>query len=213
MVTDEYPLIQLDVTESYSISLNNKLTSYPVESRSNISDHIFSDNIKIQFTANIGHAKQYYQAYNNLIKTDQDNAVKSNRPQQAYDLIKKIRDNKLLVDLLTEQELFENVCITELSVSKETGTDQLTFNIGLEKPRYATIGKTVLAQINTNKASVKNKAANKSSEGSKNSGDTTKEENKSFGFTGDSSKVSDWEARAKSLGLTPEKAASKTYNE
>ena len=45
LVDTSFPVIQLDVTESYTITLNNKVTSFPVESRSNIADHIYSENI------------------------------------------------------------------------------------------------------------------------------------------------------------------------
>ena len=175
MVDDSMPVIQLDVTENYTITMNNKLTNYAVEDRANISDHIAKDNVRIQAQCSIGLAQPYYTAKNNLIKTDQDNAVKSNRPQQAYDLIKKLRDDRIQFDLLTEQELFEGVVITELSAAKEAGTDQLTFNIALEQPRFKSIGKTVLAQISVpvSSKSIKNKTADKASEGNKNSGDTS----------------------------------------
>lgn len=178
MVDDSMPVIQLDVTESYTISLNNKLTNYAVEDRANISDHIFSDNIRIQAQCSIGLARPYYSAYTNLITTDQENAIKSNRPQQAYDLIKKLRDDRVRFDVLTEQELFEGMIITELSVAKEAGTDQLTFHMTLEKPRFVSIGKTVLAQISVpvSDKSTKNKTADKASEGNKTTGDTKKAE-------------------------------------
>lgn len=178
LVDTSFPVIQLDVTESYTISLNNKVTSFPVESRSNIADHIFSENIKISFEATIGLADPYYSAYSNLIKGDKSNVIKANRPQQAYDLLKKLRDEKLQIDVLTEQELFEGVVITDLSVSKSGGDDQLKFSIGLEKVRFVEAGKTVLASLapaTTNKTT-KDQTATKKAEGSKPSGDTTKAE-------------------------------------
>lgn len=73
--------------------------------------------------------------------------------------------------------------ITELSIAKDAGDDQLSFNISLEKMRKVNIGKTVLANVTTNSGNatkdakgkeLQNKTANKTSEGSKNSGDTTK---------------------------------------
>ena len=180
LVDTSFPVIQLDVTESYTITLNNKVTSFPVESRSNIADHIFSENIKISFEATIGLADPYYSAYSNLIKGDKSNVIKANRPQQAYDLLKKLRDEKLQIDVLTEQELFEGVVITDLSVSKSGGDDQLKFSIGLEKVRFVEAGKTVLASLApaaTNKTT-KNQSATKKAEGSKPSGDTTEAEKK-----------------------------------
>ncbi len=68
--------------------------------------------------------------------------------------------------------------ITDLSVAKQSGDDQLNFNITLEKARKVTIGKTVLASVNTNNKSIKNKTASKTSEGIKNSGNTTSANNK-----------------------------------
>ena len=174
----DYPVIQMDVIDNYTITMPNRISNYAIESRSNISDHIFSENIKLQFTARIGHAYPLYSLdLNSLIKSDKNNSIKSNKPQQAYELIKKLRDDKLAFDVLTEQELFEGMVITDLSVAREAGDDQLVFNISLEKFRKVNIGKTVLASVNTGTDKGKElskKTANKTSEGGKTSGDTSK---------------------------------------
>ena len=196
LVDTSFPVIQLDVTESYAIILNNKVTSFPVESRSNIADHIYSENIKISFEATIGLADPYYSAYSNLIKGDKSNVIKANRPQQAYDLLKKLRDEKLQIDVLTEQELFEGVVITDLSVSKTGGDDQLKFSIGLEKVRFVEVGKTVLASLTpaaTNKTT-KGQAATKKAEGSKPSGDAAEEEKRAYGYIGGDAATKEAEA-------------------
>ena len=173
-----YPVIQMDVIDNYSISMPNRISNYAIESRSNISDHIFSENIKLQFTARVGHAYPLYSLdLNSLIKSDKNNSIKANKPQQAYELIKKLRDDKLAFDVLTEQELFEGMVITDLSVAREAGDDQLIFNISLEKFRKVNIGKTVLASVNTGTdkgKEISKKTANKTSEGGKTSGDTSK---------------------------------------
>ena len=177
-VDTDYPIIQMDVIESYTINMSNRVSNYAIESRSNISDHIFSENTKLQFTAKIGYAfPLYYVAGNSLIDYNQENSIKANKPQQAYELIKKLRDDKLAFDVLTEQELFEGMVITDLSVAREAGDDQLIFNISLEKFRKVNIGKTVLASVNTGTDKGKElskKTANKTSEGGKTSGDTSK---------------------------------------
>ena len=171
----DYPVIQMDVIDNYTITMPNRISNYAIESRSNISDHIFSENTKLQFTARIGHAfPMYGLEKNSLIKFDNQNTIKANKPQQAYELIKKLRDDKLAFDVLTEQELFEGMVITDLSVAREAGDDQLVFNISLEKFRKVNIGKTVLANISPNNKNLKNKTANKTSEGGKTSGDTKK---------------------------------------
>ena len=188
-VDTDYPIIQMDVIESYTINMSNRVSNYAIESRSNISDHIFSENTKLQFTAKIGYAfPLYYVAGNSLIDYSQENSIKANKPQQAYELIKRLRDEKLAFDVLTEQELFEGMVITELSIAKDAGDDQLSFNISLEKMRKVNIGKTVLANITTNSGNatkdakgkeLQNKTANKTSEGSKNSGNVTEAVSKS----------------------------------
>ena len=179
---ENYPIIEMDVIQNYTISMPNRVSNYPIESRSNISDHIFSENTKLQFTAQIGHFFPLYSIKaNSLIQYDNDNPIKSNKPQQAYELIKKLRDEKLAFDVLTEQELFEGMVITDLSIARAAGDDQLVFNISLEKFRKVEIGRTVLANISTNTGNakkdakgkeLKSKTANKTSEGSKTSGDT-----------------------------------------
>ena len=184
--TDEdYPVITMDVIHDYTINLNNKLSNYPVESRSNISDHIFSENIKIQFTASIGHAYPVGTAIlaNSVIQYNSEDSIRTNKPLQMYNIIKKLRDDKLEFDVLTEQELFTDMVITDLSVAKQSGDDQLNFNITLEKARKVTIGKTVLASVSASSSTakgkeIKNKTAAKSSEGTKNSGNTTSANNK-----------------------------------
>ena len=180
----DYPIVTMDVIHDYTISLNNKLSNYPVESRSNISDHIFSENIKIQFTASIGHAypAEMQVLANSVIDYNYNNSIQTNKPLQMYNIIKKLRDEKLEFDVLTEQELFTDMVITDLSVAKQSGDDQLNFNITLEKERKVTIGKTVLASINESNSTakgkeIKNKTAAKSSEGTKNSGNTTSANN------------------------------------
>lgn len=177
-VDTDYPIIQMDVIESYTINMSNRVSNYAIESRSNISDHIFSENTKLQFTAKIGYAfPLYYVAGNSLIDYSQENSIRANKPQQAYELIKRLRDEKLAFDVLTEQELFEGMVITDLSVAREAGDDQLVFNISLEKFRKVNIGKTVLASVNTGTDKGKElskKTANKTSEGGKTSGNTSK---------------------------------------
>ena len=156
--TDEdYPVITMDVIHDYTISLNNRLSNYPVELRSNISDHIFSENTRISFSASIGHAYPMGTAIlaNNVIQYNSEDSIRTNKPLQMYNIIKKLRDDKLEFDVLTEQELFTDMVITDLSVAKQSGDDQLNFNITLEKARKVTIGKTVLASINTSNSTAK----------------------------------------------------------
>ena len=185
-VDTDYPIIQMDVIESYTINMSNRVSNYAIESRSNISDHIFSENTKLQFTAKIGYAfPLYYVAGNSLIDYSQENSIKANKPQQAYELIKRLRDEKLAFDILTEQELFEGMVITELSIAKDAGDDQLSFNISLEKFRKVNIGKTVLSSVNTGTDKGKElskKTANKTSEGSKTSGDVDKKMKATRGY-------------------------------
>lgn len=185
-VDTDYPIIQMDVIESYTINMSNRVSNYAIESRSNISDHIFSENTKLQFTAKIGYAfPLYYVADNSLIDYSQENSIKANKPQQAYELIKRLRDEKLAFDVLTEQELFEGMVITELSIAKDAGDDQLSFNISLEKMRKVNIGKTVLANVatkDTKGKELQNKTASKTSEGSKTSGDTDKKMKATRGY-------------------------------
>ena len=182
-VDTDYPIIQMDVIESYTINMSNRVSNYAIESRSNISDHIFSENTKLQFTAKIGYAfPLYYVAGNSLIDYSQENSIRANKPQQAYELIKRLRDEKLAFDVLTEQELFEGMVITELSIAKDAGDDQLSFNISLEKMRKVNIGKTVLAKKDAKGKELQNKTASKTSEGSKTSGDTDKKMKATRGY-------------------------------
>lgn len=213
---ENYPIIEMDVIQNYTISMPNRVSNYPIESRSNISDHIFSENTKLQFTAQIGHFFPLYSIKaNSLIQYDNDNPIKSNKPQQAYELIKKLRDEKLAFDVLTEQELFEGMVITDLSIAREAGDDQLVFNISLEKFRKVNIGKTVLANISPNNKNLKNKTANKTSEGSKTSGDTNKKKIATRGYLDaekDKASVADAQATGKTVQYVEDRNITENAN-
>ena len=218
-----YPIIEMDVIQNYTISMPNRVSNYPIESRSNISDHIFSENTKLQFTAQIGHFFPLYSIKaNSLIQYD--NPIKSNKPQQAYELIKKLRDEKLAFDVLTEQELFEGMVITDLSIAREAGDDQLVFNISLEKIRKVDIGRTVLANLSTNSGDtakdkkskeLKKKTANKTSEGNKTSGDTDKKKIATRGYLDaekDKASVADAQATGKTVQYVEDRNITENAN-
>lgn len=215
---ENYPIIEMDVIQNYTISMPNRVSNYPIESRSNISDHIFSENTKLQFTAQIGHFFPLYSIKaNSLIQYDNDNPIKSNKPQQAYELIKKLRDEKLAFDVLTEQELFEGMVITDLSVAREAGNDQLVFNISLEKIRKVDIGRTVLASLNssTKGKELKKKTANKTSEGNKTSGDTDKKKIATRGYLDaekDKASVADAQATGKTVQYVEDRNITENAN-
>ena len=218
-----YPIIEMDVIQNYTMSMPNRVSNYPIESRSNISDHIFSENTKLQFTAQIGHFFPLYSIKaNSLIQYD--NPIKSNKPQQAYELIKKLRDEKLAFDVLTEQELFEGMVITDLSIAREAGDDQLVFNISLEKIRKVDIGRTVLANLSTNSGDtakdkkskeLKKKTANKTSEGNKTSGDTDKKKIATRGYLDaekDKASVADAQATGKTVQYVEDRNITENAN-
>ena len=222
---ENYPIIEMDVIQNYTISMPNRVSNYPIESRSNISDHIFSENTKLQFTAQIGHFFPLYSIKaNSLIQYDNDNPIKSNKPQQAYELIKKLRDEKLAFDVLTEQELFEGMVITDLSIAREAGDDQLVFNISLEKIRKVDIGRTVLANLSTNSGDtakdkkskeLKKKTANKTSEGNKTSGDTDKKKIATRGYLDaekDKASVADAQATGKTVQYVEDRNITENAN-
>ena len=218
---ENYPIIEMDVIQNYTISMPNRVSNYPIESRSNISDHIFSENTKLQFTAQIGHFFPLYSIKaNSLIQYDNDNPIKSNKPQQAYELIKKLRDEKLAFDVLTEQELFEGMVITDLSIAREAGDDQLVFNISLEKIRKVDIGRTVLANSgdtakDKKSKELKKKTANKTSEGNKTSGDTDKKKIATRGYLDaekDKASVADAQATGKTVQYVEDRNITENRN-
>lgn len=145
-VSADETIIVFDSIDTYTMSLANEKTSFPIESRSQISDHVFSQDGKFSFTGYVTSAPMFIRKQVAWDKnTDPKNPKTTPRIRDAYDVIKAARDSRSAVSLSTEEFDLTNYVITGFDFSREGPSDLGTFNISLEEMRIRTIGTTVLA--------------------------------------------------------------------
>lgn len=145
-VADNEVVMVFDVVDTYNISLSNEKTQYPVESRSDVTDHVFSPDGKFNFTAKITTAP--YLIRNRVewdVYTDEDSPKIAERIPKAYEVLKEARRERLPVTLEFEEGTLQNYVITNVEMAREGSWDMMTFNISLAEMRTVTVGKTVLA--------------------------------------------------------------------
>lgn len=165
-VADNEVVMVFDVVDTYNISLSNEKTQYPVESRSDVTDHVFSPDGKFNFTAKITTAP--YLIRNRVewdVYTDEDSPKIAERIPKAYEVLKEARRERLPVTLEFEEGTLQNYVITNVEMSREGSWDMMTFNISLAEMRTVTVGKTVLA-MNVG-GSLKNAAKTNTNKGAK----------------------------------------------
>lgn len=145
-LTDNKVII-FDVVDSYNITLQNEKTQYPIESRSSVTDHIFSPDGKFSFVGRVMSSPMNIRTeYNEWdLDTNKENLKESQRAKRAYDVLVAARDAKTKVTLDFEEGVLTDYVITNLNMARDSSFDQLTINIDLEEMRTVTVGKTVLA--------------------------------------------------------------------
>ena len=135
-----------DSVDNYNISLQNEKTQYPIESRSNITDHVFSPDNKFSFVGRITIAPYLVRKrveWN--INTDEKSPKTSERINKAYEVLKTARDSRAGISLEFEEGSLSNYVISSVEMNRDGPTDQMVFNISLSEMRTVTVGKTVLA--------------------------------------------------------------------
>ena len=135
-----------DSVQNYNISLQNEKTQYAIESRSNITDHVFSPDGKFSFVGRVTTAPYYVNKDVEWDKNTDPNAPKSSdRISKAYDVLKAARDSRSAISLEFEEGSISNYVITDLDMSREGPLDQMVFSVTLTEMRKVTVGRTVLA--------------------------------------------------------------------
>lgn len=164
-------VIVFDSIDNYNISLSNEKSSFPIESRSSVSDHLFSSDGKFTFTGRVTSSPLFLRQQVEWDKNTDIKAPKSTpRIKNAFDIIKAARDSKAVVNLSTEEFDLTNYVITGFEFNKDGPVDLGIFNITLEEFRVKTVGVTVLAtnvgvdagSSNQNKGSTQDANGNKS---------------------------------------------------
>ncbi|BED99181.1 phage baseplate protein [Aeromonas dhakensis] len=156
-----------DSVQNYNILLQNEKTQYAIESRSDITDHVFSPDGTFRFKGVITTAPYYVNKDVEWDKNTDPNAPKSSdRISKAYEVLKAARDSRSAISLEFEEGSISNYVITDLDMSREGPLDQMVFSVTLTEMRKVTVGRTVLA-VNVGE-SLKNSAQTNNNLGNKN---------------------------------------------
>ena len=135
-----------DSVDNYNISLQNEKTQYPIESRSNITDHVFSPDGKFSFVGRVTTAPYLVRKEVEWdTNTDPNSPKSSDRISKAYEVLKAARDSRAGISLEFEEGAISNYVISSLDMNREGPADQMVFNISLTEMRTVTVGRTVLA--------------------------------------------------------------------
>ena len=105
-----------DSVDNYSLSLQNEKTQYPIESRSNITDHVFSPDNKFSFVGRITTAPYLVRKRVEWdINTDEKSPKTSERINKAYEVLKTARESRAGISLEFEEGSLSNYVISSCS--------------------------------------------------------------------------------------------------
>lgn len=156
--------IVCDAITLISPTKRNTVASHRVETGTNISDHIFSENTVIDVEGEVS----------NIYLTEVENNIISyntvNRDSEAYGIINKIFNERTPITLVSRFEVFESCFITNFVPMDEIDTgDAFRFKLTLEQLRFADLLETEATfTINQNNVSgdKKDNTATKENKGS-----------------------------------------------
>lgn len=174
-------VIIFDSIENYNLSLSNEKSSFPIESRSSISDHVFSPDGKFSFVGRVTSSPIIVRQQVEWDKnTDPNNPKAAQRIKTAFEVIKSARDSKSLISLSTEEFDLTNYVITGFDFNKDGPSELGIFNITLEEFRIRTVGTTVLAtNVGVDAgASNQNKGSTQDANGNKQRGEVVETKNR-----------------------------------
>lgn len=102
-VTKQIQDLQIDIVSSEVIELQSETTDNPIESGSEVADHIINKPIMLRMVCQIGGSTL-------LNFTD--------RKLEGYEALKKLRDDKLPVTVVSGLETFSNMLINNISIDR-----------------------------------------------------------------------------------------------
>lgn len=145
-----------DAVTDYSLSREQQKTEFAVEDGTTKSDHVVIKDKVLKFTARITSAPQQIYEQNYIDRnTDPDNPAASGRPAAALEALNEIIDKRQLVILVTEEDIYEDMCLTNMEVNRSADDgDCLTFNFTFTEFRTFQI-RTVEADVYTDPKKLK----------------------------------------------------------
>lgn len=110
------------------------ITSHPVESGVNISDHIFTNNVVIDIMG------EFSNLPTRLVQGNLVNYQNNSRDQEAWGVLFKIYSQEQPITVVSRFQVYENCFITALTALDEVDTGEtLRFSMTLEQVRFATL--------------------------------------------------------------------------
>lgn len=125
-----------DALTDKQIQYDNDITKHPVEAGSDITDHVVNKNTKIQMVGVITNTP--VEGLIDSISQNREVEESGNRVQQAYDLLKELRQSKRPFTVVTEVDSFPTCLISSLAFPEEPGKsnlDALEVKMDLEQVR------------------------------------------------------------------------------
>lgn len=131
-----------DACLSENHSASSTITSHPVESGANVTDHVHNNpdvvtitglvtNTPIRFPEGLP-AVPVGQSFANLV-----NDVSNDLSKNAYDKLLALKNNKSLIKIATTLRTYENMLIESFEVSRDKETaDALAFTMRLQQVRF-----------------------------------------------------------------------------
>lgn len=112
-----------DALTDKTVEYSSDITKHPVEAGSDITDHVQNENTTIEMVGVITNSPVDGMA--DSIAENREISDGENRVQQAYDLLKQLRNWKTPFTVVTEVDSFPNCLIANLSFPEEPGKSQL----------------------------------------------------------------------------------------
>ena len=119
-VDDSEIVMIFDSVDNYNISLQNEKTQYPIESRSNVTDHVFSPDGKFNFVGRVTTAPYLIRKRVEWdVNTDEKSPKTSERINKAYEVLKEARDSRAGISLEFEEGSISNYVISSVEMNRE----------------------------------------------------------------------------------------------
>lgn len=117
--------LAFDAATDIRHEFSSKVTSYPVEDKSTVSDHVVNENPRFTVSGVFSDA------------TLEILSIPNNYKQaEVYRMLLKMRDDRKVVSLLTPLDVYSDLIVTNISIPRSTGQgDALFIDIEFEKIR------------------------------------------------------------------------------
>lgn len=145
IITADYKVLAFDAATNITHQFSSKVTSYPVEDRSTVSDHVVNSNPTFTVSGVFSDAsapslptKTKSEVSNLLSKVGLSGNTRHHQYTQSetYRLLLKIRDDRKTITLITPIDTYTDLILTELSIPRSTGQgDALFVDMTFEKIR------------------------------------------------------------------------------